>query len=153
MKRVSLAPLVTLFALALSSSAVANSVTLTLESEHQNHYYAGIGHRLYGPTKPFESDAGFIYKSMLSGSLTNHDHGFGFHDGPTTEASYVTLAQASPNSAHAALMLYTPPKGSPDCNPHALVAYNPVPEPGSLTLIGTGLIGLAAIIRRKFAAV
>jgi hypothetical protein len=131
-------------------------------------FLQGISNSMFGPSMTLDyKAAGLIYKSMLSGTLTTlqaqwavwglfssnaqNSSGFTTYGGAATDAIYLALAGTASNSAYSGLLLYTPLGGKPGLGPQEFIGYSPVPEPGSLTLFGTGLIALAGAIRRKFA--
>jgi hypothetical protein len=111
--------------------------------------------------------AGLIFKSILSGALsanvgnfaiwglfsTNAQENsfFGTSGAGAIEAEYLVLAATAPNSAFQGLVLYTPIPGTQNWGGTAqeYIGYSPVPEPTTLTLLGTGLVCLGGIVRRK----
>ncbi len=129
-------------------------------SAHVTGLLSGKG--LYGNQLTDYKAAGIIFMSVMSGKVSATTGNWAvwnlFTSGITTNAAVLALDQSAlasakytPASNFKNLVLYTPVGATPGHGPQEYIGYRTLstPEPGTMMMLGTGLIGIAGLMRRK----
>jgi hypothetical protein len=121
------------------------------------------GKGLFGKDIMDYEAAGIIFMGVMNGTIDAKTGNWAvwnlFVKGITTDAAVLALdsnalflAKHAPSSEFKGLVLYTAVGSSPGHGPQEFIGYRTpmaTPEPGSLMLLSTGLIGIAGMLRRK----
>jgi hypothetical protein len=125
------------------------------------------GKGLFGKDFNDYKAAGIIFLGVMNGSISATTGNWAvwnlFTKNATSNAAVLALdknalllAASAKSSEFKSLVLYTPVGGSPGHGPQEFIGYRTAalstPEPGSLMLISTGLVGIGLLMRRKFSA-
>jgi PEP-CTERM motif len=125
------------------------------------------GKGLFGKDMMDYKAAGIIFLGVVSGTIDAKVGNWAVwnlftHNVTTNSAvlaldhSALTQAASAPASEFKGLALFTPVGGSPGHGPQEFIGFRSsvmsAPEPGSMMLISTGLLGIAGLLRRKVLA-
>jgi hypothetical protein len=153
-------------ATAMMCDAFANHVSA---GESWNAHVSGLlsGKGLFGKNAMAYKAAGLIFLGVINGTISATTGNWAvwnlFDHGITSNSAVLALDNSALSSARYAsssefkgLALYTAVGSSPGHGPQEFIGYRSsaisTPEPGSLTLLSTGLLGIASLVRRKFKA-
>jgi hypothetical protein len=134
--------------------------------ENWNADVSGLlsGKGLFGKDIRDYKAAGIIFMGVVNGTIDAKVGNWAvwnlFVKGITTDAAVLALdsnalflAKHAPANDFKGLVLYTAVGGSPGHGPQEFIGYRgkplATPEPGSLMLLSTGLIGIAGMLRRN----
>ena len=134
--------------------------------ENWNATVSGLlsGKGMFGKSTLDYKAAGIIFMGVMDGTISATTGNWAvwnlFSSGVTTNSAALSLdsealllARHAPSSEFKGLVLYTPVGGSPGHGPQEFIGYRSTalatPEPGTLMLLATGLMGIAGIARRK----